>query len=444
MIRGDVIVRKKNITGIFLAAVLLLAGCAGRQSTGPINEAKDPVEEAAEEESINEEPETAELPEVSEPEEEPEEVPAEPEEEEEEEDEPEVEVGPPFSDSIDISTSDGKSTTYFYALDTYISMTVYGSESENAVKDAVNIVDRLERILSTEMEGSELRVLNENGNAICSEELIEAVTLGQEYGENTDGTFNIALYPIDDAWGFFQNRDYRVPEESEIKELLALAHPEDAVVTEMASREWSNGRKNSKLKKGIVFETEGMKLDLGGIAKGYIGDKIAELFTTEYSEGVTGAVISLGGNITCIGKKPDGKQFKVGLQDPAKDVGQYCAVVTAAATDGTPVSIVTSGDYERCFEVDGIKYHHIIDPQTGYPADSGLSSVSVISENSTLADALTTALFVMGYDEAVEFWKSGRYDFEMILIDKNGKLYITEGLRNTVTKNTLPMEVIGR
>jgi thiamine biosynthesis lipoprotein len=287
-------------------------------------------------------------------------------------------------------------------------------------------------------------VLNETGNAFCSDELIELVTLGQEYGKETDGAFNIALYPIDDAWGFF-NYEYRVPDEDELKSLLELANPEDAEVAEKQSREWANGRKNSKLKKGIVYNTEGMKLDLGGIGKGYIADKIYELFSTEYAETVTGAVISLGGNILCYGNKPGGKSFNVGLQDPTKDVGQYVAVVTAdAVSQGKPVpgSIVTSGNYERAFELDGKKYTHIIDPETGYPVDNGLVSVTVVCENSTLADMLTTALFVMGYDKAVEFYKSGKYDFEMALIDDNNKLYITEGLSNVFKKNTIPMEVI--
>ena len=188
-----------------------------------------------------------------------------------------------------------------------------------------------------------------------------------------------------------------------------------------------------------------MKLDLGGIGKGYIADKIIELFSTDYQDTVTGAVISLGGNIMCYGCKPGGKSFNVGLQDPTKDVGQYVAVVTAdAVSEGkpVPVSIVTSGNYERAFELDGKKYAHIIDPETGYPVDNGLVSVTVVCENSTLADMLTTALFVMGYDKAVEFYKSGKYDFEMALIDESNKLYITEGLQNVFKKNTIPMEVI--
>ena len=434
----------KSLTGVLLAAILALSGCVG--NVGTISEKKEsPAVDDVQEETVVTEPE-------SEPEQSAEvagdetaEAEPEPEEEEEEEDEPEEEQGPPFSDSLEINTADGKSVAAFYALDTVISMTIYGPESENALKAAADLIDRLDRVISPQREGSELRILNENGNAICSDELIEAVSLGQEYGKATDGAFNIAIYPVVDAWGFFSG-EYRVPEAEEIEELLTLARPEDVKEAERPSKEWSNGRRNSKLKKGIVFETEGMKIDLGGIGKGYIADKIALMFNEDYADGVTGAVISLGGNIICLGKKPEGKSFKVGLQDPGKAVGEYLAVVTAVtSSEGnlTPYSIVTSGNYERFFEVDGVKYTHIIDPETGYPVDNGLASVTVISENSALADAFTTALFVMGYDKAVEFWRSSTYDFEMALIDENGKLYLTEGLKDQV-KSYVQTEIITR
>ena len=212
--RVGVIMRKKNVTGILLAAVLL-AGCTGNPGTGAFSESNDPVK------------------------------------------------------GIVVDTVDGKSTTVFAALDTVVSMTVYGSDSENAVKAAADLIDRMEKVLSTELEDSELHILNENGSASCSEELTEAITLGQEYGKETDGAFNIALYPIDEAWGFF-DMEYRVPEKEEIENLLLLARPEDAKI----------------IGNDIVYGTEGMKLDLGGIGKGYIADKISELFSKDYPDGV--------------------------------------------------------------------------------------------------------------------------------------------------------------
>ena len=394
MYRERFVMRSKSIAGVLFAAILALSGCTGSRGASG---------------------------------------------------EPSGDQGHLFSDSLVIDTSNGKSVTAFSALDTVIGMTVYGAESENAIRDAADLIDRMDKVISTQREDSELRYLNESGNAICSEELMEAVSRGQMIGRETEGAFNIALYPVVEAWGFF-SKDYRIPEAEEIEKLLTLARPEDARKKELPSKEWSNGDEGSSVEKGIVYETEGMKIDLGGIGKGFIADKIAQMFNEDYADGVTGAVISLGGNILCMGKKPEGKPFKVGLQDPDKSVGEYLAVITADSSsegDLTPFSIVTSGNYERFFEVDGRKYTHIIDPQTGYPVENGLASVTVTSDDSALADALTTALFVMGYDKAVEFWQSGTYDFEMALIDENGKLYLTEGLKDQV-KSYVQTEVITR
>lgn len=394
MYRERFVMRSKSIAGVLFAAILALSGCTGSRGASG---------------------------------------------------EPSGDQGHLFSDSLVIDTSNGKSVTAFSALDTVIGMTVYGAESENAIRDAADLIDRMDKVISTQREDSELRYLNESGNAICSEELMEAVSRGQMIGRETEGAFNIALYPVVEAWGFF-SKDYRIPEAEEIEKLLMLARPEDARKKELPSKAWSNGDEGSSLEKGIVYETGGMKIDLGGIGKGFIADKIAQMFNENYAEGVTGAVISLGGNILCMGKKPEGKPFKVGLQDPDKSVGEYLAVITADSSsegDLTPFSIVTSGNYERFFEVDGVKYTHIIDPETGYPVENGLASVTVTSDDSALADALTTALFVMGYDKAVEFWRSGTYDFDMALIDENGKLYLTEGLKDQV-KSYVQTEIITR
>ena len=167
-------------------------------------------------------------------------------------------------------------------------------------------------------------------------------------------------------------------------------------------------------------------IDLGGIAKGYAADQVAEIFR---SRQVPRGKIELGGNILVIGDKPDGTAWRVGIQDPKR----------ADAADGLvgvlnlmDAFAVTSGSYQRYFEQDGKIYHHIIDPATGYPADSGLTSVTVVADsetgNGTMCDALSTDLFVMGEEKALDFWRSGVYDFELVLVTEDDRVVVTAGL----------------
>ena len=163
--------------------------------------------------------------------------------------------------------------------------------------------------------------------------------------------------------------------------------------------------------------------DLGAVAKGFAA---REAEAAIRDAGGTSAMLDLGGNVTVIGAKEDGSPWRVAVKDP-RDTGSYLCVL--ALTD---VTLSTSGGYERYFEEDGVRYHHIIDPETGYPADSGLLSVTVVSADHLLADALSTALFVAGPEEALDFWRS-RDDFELVLCTGQGELLVTEGLEDVFT-----------
>ena len=167
----------------------------------------------------------------------------------------------------------------------------------------------------------------------------------------------------------------------------------------------------------------GMEVDLGAVAKGFAA---REAEAAIRDAGGTSAMLDLGGNVTVIGAKEDGSPWRVAVKDP-RDTGSYLCVL--ALTD---VTLSTSGGYERYFEEDGVRYHHIIDPETGYPADSGLLSVTVVSADHLLADALSTALFVAGPEEALDFWRS-RDDFELVLCTGQGELLVTEGLEDVFT-----------
>ena len=171
------------------------------------------------------------------------------------------------------------------------------------------------------------------------------------------------------------------------------------------------------------------EIDLGGIAKGYASDKLEAIFEEHQVEH---GMVELGGNILLIGSKPDGTAWRLGVQDPAKpNEAAYAAIVQLE-----DAFAVTSGSYQRYFEQDGKTYHHIIDPATGRPADSGLTSVTVVTDrgsgSGTMCDALSTALFVMGEEQALEFWRGSDYAFELILVTEDGRVVVTKGLEEAL------------
>ncbi len=356
-----------------------------------------------------------------------------------------TEAKAPYSDSLQIDVAEGSASTTMFEMDTVIGITVYGENAEKNVRETADLIDAMEGIFSTERTDSELYYLNQNGKAAVSDDLLDVVSKGQEFYEETDGAFNIALYPLISEWGFMNlsSEEHHVPADEKIQELLALAKPDAAKILELPETDWPNVGPNGTgpdedglaIMYGIEYELDGMKLDLGGIAKGYTADKAADYLINE--EDVTGAMVSLGGNIMFVGSKPEGKPWKVGIQNPVGEVGDYVAVISVdpltSGDDILPMSVVTAGTYERYFEVDGKRYHHIIDPSTGYPADTGILSLTIVSSNSTEADALSTALFVKGYDYAVDMWRSGKYDFDMVIIDSDLKIYYTEGLEGHFT-----------
>ena len=143
--------------------------------------------------------------------------------------------------------------------------------------------------------------------------------------------------------------------------------------------------------------------------------------------GVENGILSLGGNVQALGTKPDGSLWRVGLQDPADERALFATLELADK------AVITSGAYERNFEQNGITYHHIIDPRTGYPAESGLSSVTIVSDDGTLADGLSTALYIMGKEAAVEFWRSNRDDFDMVLLADDGAVTVSAGIADALT-----------
>ena len=319
----------------------------------------------------------------------------------------------------------------FFAMDTYMTVQAYGDGAEEATEAAEDEVYRLDAMFSTGDPESEISGLNSKGGAVLSEEAGALVERGLELYDETGKNFDIAVYPVMKAWGF-TDKNYRVPSEKELEELLPLT---DADEVSFAESDDADGVE-------VSFGKKGMAIDLGGIAKGYTSSRIMEIYK---EHGITSGLVSLGGNVQVLGTKPDGSKWKVAVQDPGSksaddaeaDAAEYMGVLEAADT-----AVITSGAYERNFTQNGKFYHHIIDPATGYPADSGLRSVTIVSADGTLADALATSLYIMGKDKALDYWRDHSDEFGCILMDDDGELFVTKDLENDFASDTYHVTVV--
>ena len=299
-----------------------------------------------------------------------------------------------------------------FAMDTYMTLTAYGEHAQEAVDKAAERVEALDALLSTGNENSEIYQLNQNGEATLSEEGGYLVERALELYKKTEGAFDIAIYPVMQAWGF-PTQDYHVPDDDTLKEKLALADASKV-----------NYDKDTRK---IFFDQDGMEIDLGGIAKGYTSSKVMDIFK---ENGISSAVISLGGNVQTLNGKPDGSDWRVAVENPA-DTGSYIGVLSIKDK-----AVITSGGYERYFKQDGKTYHHIIDPANGYPANNGLTSVTIVSDDGTLADGLSTSLFIMGPEKAQKYWKEHSDEFDTILVKDDGSILVSEGIADYFTSES--------
>ncbi len=274
-------------------------------------------------------------------------------------------------------------TRTVYAMDTVMNLTVYGEKAASALENAEKELHTLDgAVLSRTAEGSELSALNAaNGEAVsyaADDPLPKLIETALTISEATDGAFDPTLAPVLDAWGFTKDLR-RVPSSDELAALLARTG-RDKIALEKTADGY------------LVTLSGGAQLDLGGIAKGYAADLLRAQLE---KEGVTSATLDLGGDVFVMGKKSDGSDWRIAVKDPG-DTESYLGIVSAS-----DAFIVTSGVYERYFEENGVRYHHILDPKTGCPAESGLVSVTVLCKNGAWADALSTACFVLGTDKAL-------------------------------------------
>lgn len=308
----------------------------------------------------------------------------------------------------------------FFAMNTYISFTVYGDAPENVLDMAEAKVNELEALWSVTRNDSEIYAINHaDGEPVTvSNETAELLRFSLEMGKQTEGALDITVYPVLTAWGFTTG-SYQIPSEELLAEKMQLV-----------------GFEKVSLKGNVVSLLPGMQLDFGAVAKGYACDLIRDLLR---DNGVTSAIISLGGNICAIGSRPDGSDFRISVQHP--DNRNSLGILSLSDR-----CISTSGTYERYFVgEDGKEYGHILNPETGNPMQSDLISVTVVSEDGKLCDALSTSLFVKGLDGTLDYYREHE-GFELLLMAENGEVYLTSRLKDRFTLaaeyQNIPVNVI--
>jgi len=294
-----------------------------------------------------------------------------------------------------------------FALDTYCTITIYDKAPKKVLDDGFKAIRDVEDKMSVAIKGSEVNQINDNAgfrHVKVSSNTFYVIKKAVHFSDVEKGYFDITVGPIVKLWNIGTDKA-RVPSPEEIKAKLPLISYKNIILDE----------KNMT----IMLKNKGMSIDLGGIAKGYAADKVAQVLK---KEGVKHAIINLGGDVLTIGTKPDGRNWRIGIQTPFKPRGEYLGIVEVSNK-----AVVTSGVYERYFEKDGKLYHHILNPFTGYPADNHLYSVTIIKDTSIGGDALSK-IFVMGLEEGLKLAES-LPGVQAIFVTDDKKVYITSGLK---------------
>lgn len=287
-----------------------------------------------------------------------------------------------------------------FALGTVCEQTIYGmadTQAADLLKEGENVINKMDALISASRDASEINeIANAQGKSVkCDKSVLELVKRAKQLSQKTNGAFEPALGALTAAWDF--NGDPRVPSDEEIKELLKTVDSSKIKIDENA---------------GTISTQKGQRIDLGGIAKGYIADMLTELYE---KNGVQRALINLGGNIRTIG------EFTLGIRDPQKEADDYVCTITLKDS-----SIVTSGAYIRNFQKDGVVYHHILDPKTGKPAKSDLLSVSIVCSESAVADAYSTAVYVLGEKEGLALAEKTE-GVECLLVTSDNRIVMSSG-----------------
>lgn len=302
-----------------------------------------------------------------------------------------------------LSEKNNKTEKYGFLMDTQVRIVIYDKGNfDSEAQKCYELISGIDKIMNTYNEESELAKLNKTGNSSVSEGLYEVVKKAVGISHKTDGAFDVTIKPLSELWNF---KNAKVPSEAEISKAKSFVSYKNIEIRE----------------NNVVVLNNGAGLDLGGIAKGYAADKAIEFLK---KSGIKSALVDIGGNIKFIGnsdKKNEG--FLIGIQDPNEKSG-----ISLGAIRLKDKTLVTGGIYERNFTSDGKLYNHILNPSTGYPVENELLSVTVISENSSEADAYATALMILGEEKGMKLVNSTN-GIECIMVKKNNEIVLSKGIK---------------
>ncbi|MFL0194532.1 FAD:protein FMN transferase [Clostridium sp. WILCCON 0269] len=296
-----------------------------------------------------------------------------------------------------------------YMLGTICTITVYDKKTNTVIDKAFNRIKEIENKMSVNKLGTELDAVADSAGknfVKVSDDTFYVLQKGKYYSQKSSGSFDITIGPLVKLWGIGTDHA-KLPSQQEIDEKKSLVNYKDLILDEQ--------------NKKVMLAKPGMSLDLGGIAKGYSADEAARILK---ENGVKHAIVNLGGNVVVINNNVNGRPWKIGIQNPFETTGEVMGTVEV-----TNKTIVTSGIYERYFEKNGKKYHHILNPFTGYPMDNNLASVTLVTNVSIDADAMTKNIFYLGVDKGIKYVKTIQ-GLDAIFITKNKEVYITEGLKD--------------
>lgn len=299
-----------------------------------------------------------------------------------------------------------------FVMSTYLRQQLYGEKSKEAATQVTEYFDSLEEKLSLFSDKSEIQKINNSAgiNPVkVSSDTFEILSAAMEFSEASNGIFDISVAPLTLLWGI-DTEKAALPNKADISALLPLVDYNSIVL--------------DNTNKTVFLKKSGMQLDLGGIAKGYAAKKVAEIYK---SQGLSGGLCSIGGNIFVYGEKPGNKQFTLGIRTP--ETAPKEQLLGKLEVNNTTIS--TAGGYERYFEENGKLYHHILDTKTGYPSESDLLSVTVVADNGARADALSTTLFLAGSSAIQQYLTDER--FSVIVVDKEKKVYVSPSISKSFT-----------
>lgn len=299
-----------------------------------------------------------------------------------------------------------------FLLNTFVTVTLYEYSDGSALDGSIQLCADYEKLLSKTLESSEIYQMNHRAKGerifTVSDKTAQVLAKGLEYSRISEGAFDITIEPLSSLWDFTAE-DPRVPSQAEIEAEVQKVGYENIVLEGNT----------------VTFLDDETTIDLGAIAKGFIADEMKDYLK---DHGVTSALINLGGNVLCVGSISGGEPFKVGLQRPYASYAE-----TVAALDVRDLSVVSSGVYERNFVKDGVNYHHILDPETGYPYENGLTQVSIISQKSVDGDGLSTTCFALGLEDGMKLLESMDNVYGIFLTEDGG-IHYTEGARDFLSQ----------